>query len=555
MKKFYLVITLAISCFSANAQSWSPVGSGIIGSSGVYAMTTHNGGTDLYVGGWFTTAGGVAASNIAKLTGTTWSAVGTGTSGGVEALASYSLALYAGGNILTAGGVSVCNIAKWDGAAWSNPGGGCNFDQPIEALTVYGGYLYAAGYFTTGGGSIADGIARWDGTFWTGLGIGLVGTGFALANYGGEIYVGGIFASAGGIAASNIAKWNPGSGLWSALGTGTNGAVYALAVYGTDVYAGGEFTSAGGSAANYIAKWNGVTWSAVGTGMNNYVRCLTVNGTDLYAGGDFTLAGGTTANYVAKWNGSTWSPVAAPDMNDRVRTMNMYGTDLYAGGRFTTASGVAASQIAKLSVALPVELIYFAGKVQENKVAIKWSTASETNNDYFMVEREKGLGNGDWEAIGKVKGEGNSTSIINYSIADEHPYNGINYYRLKQTDFDGKFTYSNTISITTNNEQQIITISPNPFSTTATIIINSELKIQNTELKIYDLLGKEVRVLTLNPSPKGEGLQIARGNLQAGMYFYKVTRDEGQACVPKSTSACRHGTGEIIGMGKIVITD
>jgi len=224
--------------------------------------------------------------------------------------------LYAGGGFTTAGGNAATNIAKWNGSSWSALGSGIGGVSPpfgpsvsVYALAVSGSDLYAGGYFTTAGGSAATNIAKWNGSSWSALGSGisappgdLPGAVYELAVSGSDLYAGGYFTTAGGSAANNIAKWNGSS--WSALGSGMGGGSYpsvsALAVSGSDLYAGGYFTTAGGSPANYIAKWNGSSWSALGSGMNYSVSALAVSGSDLYAVGGFTTAGGKVSAYVAR---------------------------------------------------------------------------------------------------------------------------------------------------------------------------------------------------------------------------------------------------------------
>ena len=328
-----------------DGSAWSALGAGI-GSSGPYpgisvqALTAN--GANLYAGGWFNTAGGVIATNVAKWDGSTWSALGSGISGWVFALAVSGTNLYAGGNFTTAGGVTANCIAKWDGSAWSALGSGMN--SYVEALAVSGNDLYAGGAFTSAGGVAANGIAEWNGSAWSALGAGVSYTAFALAVSGTNLYVGGYITTAGGVTANGIAEWN--GSAWSALGSGINDSVLALVVSGTNLYAGGRFTAAGEVSANYIAKWNGSAWSALGSGMNDSVAALVVSGTNLYAGGDFTMAGGVSANYIAKWDGSAWSALGS-GMNGKVYAVAVSGTNLYAGGNFTTAGGVTANCIAK----------------------------------------------------------------------------------------------------------------------------------------------------------------------------------------------------------------
>jgi len=103
-------------------------------------------------------------------------------------------------------------------------------------------------------------------------------------------------------------------------------------------------------------------------------------------------------------------------------------------------------------VALPIELISFEAKMNDNKqVDIFWATASEQNNDFFTIERSTdGL---NWEIVTTVAGAGNSINRIDYHAYDARPVSGISYYRLKQTDFDGAFEYSYIVSVFNGNEE------------------------------------------------------------------------------------------------------
>ncbi|PKR80526.1 hypothetical protein CW751_09125 [Brumimicrobium salinarum] len=91
---------------------------------------------------------------------------------------------------------------------------------------------------------------------------------------------------------------------------------------------------------------------------------------------------------------------------------------------------------------LPIELISFSADESafKNQVDLNWSTASEKNNDFFTLE--KSTNGKDWELLKTLNGAGNSTHTLKYRWTDQSPYSGISYYRLKQTDFDGKFSYS-----------------------------------------------------------------------------------------------------------------
>jgi hypothetical protein len=198
-----------------NGSSWSDLGG--LQSSASYSLASARAlavsGSDLYAGGSFVSvfpsAGGGAAANIAKWNGSTWTALGSGMAGpfgsaSVSALAVSGSNLYVGGYFTTAGGNPATNIAKWDGNAWSALGSGLN--GGVSALAVSGNDLYAAGGFTTAGGTPASYIAKWDGNSWTALASGMDGQGQTLAISGSDLYVGGGFTTAGGKASLNWAK-------------------------------------------------------------------------------------------------------------------------------------------------------------------------------------------------------------------------------------------------------------------------------------------------------------------------------------------------------------
>lgn len=312
-----------------NGSTWSTLGTG--GANGTICALTVA-GTDVYVGGAFTTIGGVAANYVAKWNGSVWSALGTGTNQQVMSLAVLGTDLYAGGWFTAAGGVSAQHIAKWNGTAWSALGQGMNSD--VLALAVSGSTLYAGGRFTSAGGISAEGVARWNGTSWSALGAGVNGWVHALAVNGSTVYAGGEFTSAGGVSANYVARWS--GTAWSALGAGTDYHVFALALSGSTLYAGGWFSTAGSTSVSYLAKWNGTTWSDVGGGVGGRLRALTVVGTDLYAGGEFFTAGGATARGVAKWNGTAWSQLGT-GLNSTVLALGQgAGGKIYTGGLFTT---------------------------------------------------------------------------------------------------------------------------------------------------------------------------------------------------------------------------
>ncbi len=187
---------------------------------------------------------------------------------------------------------------------------------------------------------------------------------------------------------------------------------------------------------------------------------------------------------------------------------------------------------------IPVELSNFTANVQQNKVTLVWSTATETNNQGFEIERlqdykiEKLK---DWKLIGFVPGRGTTTEISSYSYIDENLNSGRYNYRLKQIDFDGTYKYydlEETVEISSPVGFELAQNYPNPFNPTTTINFSIPQK-GNVTLKIFDILGNEVRTL-LNEELEAGYHQIefsAKGgsasggdatSLPSGIYFYKL---------------------------------
>lgn len=165
---------------------------------------------------------------------------------------------------------------------------------------------------------------------------------------------------------------------------------------------------------------------------------------------------------------------------------------------------------------LPVELILFNGCIINGSVELNWITVSETNNDYFIIERSTDGIN--FEKIGFVYGAGNSNNILVYKYFDFFPID-VAYYRLKQTDFNGKYTYSKIVMIDfTRQYNDVVNIYPNPFNSSTNIVINDASQNKNFELVIYNIFGKEVINTTINK----QSTTLETYNLPSGIYTYKV---------------------------------
>ncbi|HTY01628.1 MAG TPA: hypothetical protein VMG09_16505 [Bacteroidota bacterium] len=320
--------------------AWTTLSTGL--NAVANAIAVHD--SDVYVGGFFTDAGGTTANYVARWDGTRWHSLGSGVNGphpAVYGLATSGDSLYAGGVFVSAGGQSSRGIARWDGSNWHSMAGGV--DGSVFAIAVDGSSVYAGGYFNTAGGAAARNIARWDGTTWQPLGAGLNNVVRSLAVYEGNLIAAGDFDSTGSASLPYIARWN--GSTWEPLGGGTDYFVYSMAVDGHKLYAGGVFLQAGGVPANYIAQWDGSSWQSVGQGVNNIVYALAVSPQGVYLGGLFTQAGQLYTNQTARWDGTAWSAQSG-GVNNVVFATAANGTNAYFGGAFSVAGAQPAARIA-----------------------------------------------------------------------------------------------------------------------------------------------------------------------------------------------------------------
>jgi hypothetical protein len=166
---------------------------------------------------------------------------------------------------------------------------------------------------------------------------------------------------------------------------------------------------------------------------------------------------------------------------------------------------------------LPIELLDFSATPKSNFVDLDWVTATETNNQYFMVQRSADGIN--FEDINRVEGAGNSSGVLFYTIKDHHPLNGISYYRLKQVDFNGAFEYSQVRSVNYNSTG--ILIYPNPtYDGNITIysgnVAVNEVAVYSTDLK---LVKTALLVEGINPIVNIE-------DLAEGTYFLLVKTEK-----------------------------
>ncbi len=173
------------------------------------------------------------------------------------------------------------------------------------------------------------------------------------------------------------------------------------------------------------------------------------------------------------------------------------------------------------STTLPVELIYFGAEKTSNSVTLNWITASEINNDYFILEHSKDGKN--FEEIATVDGSGNSNLTLDYSYEDKRELEGINYYRLRQVDFDGKETTFSIVSVNCGINDKL---EGNVYvdNTILNVELNSE-SYDATMIRLIDINGRNMQfVISKTQGPNT--VKFDMSDLARGIYFVRIERGE-----------------------------
>lgn len=172
---------------------------------------------------------------------------------------------------------------------------------------------------------------------------------------------------------------------------------------------------------------------------------------------------------------------------------------------------------------LPIELIDFSGKTEDGINILSWQTAAELNNDYFEVFRS--IDAVEWQSVGTVQGHGTTSVINSYELNDENPQAGVNYYRLKQVDIDGKFKYSHTIALTNTSTEERraenMSVYPNPARNE--VWIRSDINLDDNnhiQIQLLNYLGERIYNGTLSDNLQ----KVSMDDLPKGLYFLQVNQ-------------------------------
>ena len=207
---------------------------------------------------------------------------------------------------------------------------------------------------------------------------------------------------------------------------------------------------------------------------------------------------------VGDWSDLTPSSVGATSGDNHI-TVNV--TSFSQFGASSSTSDFVAN--------LPVELISFNGIATTKGSRLTWQTAMEKNNEGFEIQRSTNAK--DWNNIGFVIGKGTTQETQNYQFTDERPKDGVNYYRLKQIDFDGIFAHSNVATVNYESAQSKLKVFPNP--------VKNELNIVEGQgqATIYNMLGQPVKQFAVN----SKQFTVNTIDLANGQYMLHIQQENG----------------------------
>jgi len=298
-------------------------------------------------------------------------------------------------------------------------------------------------------------------------------------------------SAVGSVSVGNTASFVDGNLRRSTLGTGT----YNWAVGNVAKGYQRALTTFASNANPYIeARFD--SWPG-GLPIQGGSDCATTFSMDAMDNGYWTLAGdGSAATYNMSLFPLNVTNAAAGWTIMKQANYALTGWTLNGVCAASTAAQVNRNSMTNFSVfgiaqsptPLPIELLYFDGEIVGEDNLLTWATVSEQNNDYFTLERSR---NGfDFEVLGTVAGAGTSTSTLYYNQFDYDPFAGISYYRLKQTDFDGQYIYSQTIALNREMEQAVVSdLFPNPANNSVNFMLNTP-KTGTVNVDMFDNTGR-----------------------------------------------------------------
>ena len=401
--------------------------------------------------------------------------MGGGTNGAVNFIDEHpnQNALVIAGDFTMIDGVTCDGIALYDGQTVTAMGTGAP-DGRIYDLAWHDNKLWAGGAFTNSGGA---NIAIWDGSTWT-YEQAYIGEVYTLLVKDNKLYAGGDISHNGGALVENIIVRD---GIWMGLGQGLNGIVYDLIEYQGNMIAAGAFLTSGVNTTEFIAQWDGNEFTQLGTGVGSTVRDLEINGDTLYACGDLGFFPGTPCLY--QFNSTSWDTISPNWMEpsnwgpyfDEIKFVN---DEMYALGEFNFAPiiGTYGNDLARVYPAGPYVIPFL-------------QTPGGTVTDMGILNNQIVIG-GTFTNLNAATHNNLGTHAVITGVVEPNPAH--------------------------------IEIFPNPMQDEAVVRLENGLDLEEYELKVLDLAGRQV----------GQGYMrdwqqflVRREGLTTGMYILSLEKD------------------------------
>lgn len=281
--------------------------------------------------------------------------------------------------------------------------------------------------------------------------------------------------------------------------------------------------------ANYLASKSFKVIPTNNTATGNYQ--ITLYYTAAEVSGWQTATGQAWSNaQMIKVSNGFYIPDVTPatphiaDVSIKVPITDTYGTDFTITGNFNT-TGFSGFGVGVPSAPLPITMLYFNGYKKDDYGILEWKTTSEFNNKGFEIEKSyDGIS---FFKIGFVNGAGTSSTEQTYTFTDNTKLIKVQHYRLKQVDINAKITYSNVVSLKSDNVNTDLISVTNPFSNKINMIFTRPLS-QKLIIELYDALGKKVFITIKEPGNFSVVDFSVDKNITAGTYILKVTSGEAQ---------------------------
>lgn len=526
-----------------NGTSWVQPANGLNGTVNSFAV--FNG--KLIAAGSFSNYG----NNIASWDGSLWSQLNTGLNNQVFTLAVLGGIMYTGGDFSTAGSISVNKIASWNGTVWSALGTGMN--DRVQTLSAYGSYIVAGGRFTMAGSANAQYIAEWNGSSWLSFAFQPDAFVNSLAYYNNSLIVGGDFTnviiSGHPLFVNKICRWDAGG--CNRMITGTNQTVKTLYITDTSLYAGGDFTTAGGDYSYHSTVWkNQVTHSISGTARfadnNQLLRSGVVRAIRLDVNTREVIVVDTA---LIQTNGTYQIPHGINDSLDVILFPNDENADHFVPTYYpSTYSWEYAVKIFPSSNQNNID-IYVIRSVKDStsvsnisghvflnfspifdqpgfpfsKDAIVYAKLGNVYKQFSISDSTQrylltGLNPGTYQLFADRFGFTGAERTVTLGTTN---LDTINFY----LDTASIIAVQN-ISTTVPEKFSLLQNYPNPFNPSTVIKFNVKTA-SNVTIKVYDILGREVRGLVNEELQPGEYKVLFNAeNLPSGIYFYRMAADE-----------------------------